>query len=82
MAELLASGVELMIVGMGIVYLFLTMLVMLMSMTSAFLQRFFPAKPPSPPGTPSSGASAAIDKRTVAAITAAVYEYRKKYNER
>jgi oxaloacetate decarboxylase gamma subunit len=77
MSELLVSGVELMIVGMGIVYLFLTVLVILMKLMSALLQRFFPAKPFSAPGARITSPSG-IDKSTIAAITAAVHQYRKK----
>lgn len=71
MTELLKSGIELMFAGMGIVYLFLTMLVFAINLMSAFVQRYFPDKTPNfrtmPPG---------LDKSTVAAITAAVHQYR------
>lgn len=48
MAELMNSGVELMLVGMGIVYLFLTALVIAIGLMSSVLQRFFPEAPPAP----------------------------------
>ena len=74
MKELISSGIELMIAGMGIVYAFLIMLVFTINVMSAFLQRYFPDK------TVSSGkAYAGLDKSTVAAITAAVHQYRKQH---
>ncbi|MDO9103568.1 MAG: OadG family transporter subunit [Methylovulum sp.] len=74
MAELMASGVELMFVGMGIVFLFLTMLVVAINLMSALVQRFFPEAPPATLSVPA--VSQGIDKQTVAAIMAAVHQYR------
>ena len=45
MAEMMSSGIELMFAGMGIVFLFLTMLVVAINMMSSLLQRFFPDAP-------------------------------------
>ncbi|MFZ2451483.1 MAG: OadG family transporter subunit [Methylovulum miyakonense] len=76
MAELMSSGIELMFAGMGIVFLFLTMLVVAINIMSSLVQRFFPEAPPTPviaPPTSNSG----IEKATVAAITAAIHQYRK-----
>jgi oxaloacetate decarboxylase gamma subunit len=73
MAELMSSGVELMIVGMGIVFLFLALLVVAINTMSSLIQRFFPEPP--------KGAKTVkieTDKATVAAITAAVHQYRSK----
>ena len=77
MAELMASGVELMFVGMGIVYIFLTMLVIAINLMSALVQRFFPE--PLPLATPTtSKSSGGLDRSTVAAISAAIHQYRKR----
>jgi oxaloacetate decarboxylase (Na+ extruding) subunit gamma len=74
MKELISSGIELMFAGMSIVYAFLIMLVFTINLMSAFLQRYFPDK------TVSSGkAYVGLDKSTVAAITAAVHQYRKQH---
>ncbi|MGR8941642.1 MAG: OadG family protein [Gammaproteobacteria bacterium] len=73
MAELMSSGVELMIVGMGIVYLFLALLVVAINTMSALVQRFFPEEPKS-----EKLVKIEADKATVAAITAAVHQYRSK----
>lgn len=75
MKELIGSGVELMFAGMGIVYVFLTMLVVAINTMSALLQRHFPDK--SANSTRNLGG--VIDKATVAAITSAVHQYRKKH---
>lgn len=75
MTELMSSGIELMFVGMGIVFLFLTMLVVAINLMSRVIQRYFPEEPVtsiSIPVTPSS----TTDKSYIAAITAAVHQYR------
>jgi oxaloacetate decarboxylase gamma subunit len=74
MADLMSSGIGLMIAGMGIVYVFLAMLVLAINLMSIFAQRYFPEAPPKSRPMPSG-----LDKSTVAAITAAVHRYR---NER
>lgn len=79
MTELISSGVELMLVGMGIVYLFLTMLVIAINLMSSMVRRFFPDAPIKTLPVPSVRPSA--DKVTVAAITAAVHQYRDKHNQ-
>ena len=74
MTELMSSGVELMFAGMGIVFLFLTMLVVAINIMSSLVQRFFPDAPTLVATTVSSG----IDKSVIAAITAAVHQHRSK----
>lgn len=73
MSELMSSGVELMIVGMGIVYLFLALLVVAINLMSSMVHRFFPEEPLTP-----KIMAAGVDKSTIAAITAAVHHYRNK----
>ena len=80
MAEMMSSGIELMFAGMGIVFLFLTMLVVAINMMSSLLQRFFP-EAPSQVGTATS-VSSGIDKSIIAAITAAVHQHRSKHKQR
>lgn len=72
----MGSGVELMFVGMGIVFLFLTMLVFAINLMSSLVQRFFPEAPQ--PTLVAPVVTGGIDKQTVAAITAAVQCYRNK----
>jgi oxaloacetate decarboxylase gamma subunit len=71
MTELIKSGLELMFAGMGIVYVFLIMLVLAINVMSACIQRYFPEVPVKP-----FSATGTFDKATVAAITAAVHQYR------
>lgn len=74
MGELISSGMELMFAGMGIVFVFLIMLVGAINGMSAIVQRYFPESSPA-----LRQLSGGIDKNTVAAIAAAVHQYRKKY---
>ena len=78
MAELMSSGVELMFVGMGIVFLFLTMLVVAINIMSSWVQRLFPDAPIQAVAPAVSGG---IDKNIIAAITAAVYQHRSKHKQ-
>ncbi|MBL6985843.1 MAG: OadG family protein [Gammaproteobacteria bacterium] len=77
MTELMTSGIELMFTGMGIVFLFLTMLVCAINLMSALVQRYFPEIPVT---RAVPGISTDVDKSVVAAISAAVHMYRKKHN--
>ncbi|MDD4915652.1 MAG: OadG family protein [Methylococcales bacterium] len=76
MNELLSSGMELMLIGMGIVFGFLALLVLSIGCMSSLVQRFFPEI---------SGSHLAAgqhdDPGIVAAITAAVQQYRKKHQK-
>jgi oxaloacetate decarboxylase (Na+ extruding) subunit gamma len=74
MTEEIRSGIELMFAGMGIVFIFLTMLVVAINLMSAVLQRYFPDR-----SSKLLFVSSSIDKSTVAAITAAVHQYRSKH---
>ncbi|MEY3808576.1 MAG: hypothetical protein RI893_1552 [Pseudomonadota bacterium] len=75
MTEQMTSGFELMFAGMGIVFLFLTMLVVAINLMSTLVQRHFPEMPAS---KTAPGITADIDKSVIAAITAAVHLYRKR----
>jgi oxaloacetate decarboxylase gamma subunit len=77
MTEQMSKGIELMLAGMGIVFLFLTMLVLAINMMSALIQRFFPDAP-SLAGTTATRSSG-IDENIIAAITAAVHQHRNKH---
>ncbi|NOT84438.1 MAG: sodium pump decarboxylase subunit gamma [Methylococcaceae bacterium] len=75
MAELITSGVELMLVGMGIVYAFLVMLIVAIHGMAALVARFFPERPV----VTGRIASQVVDQKSIAAISAAVHQYRIKY---
>ena len=72
---MLSSGIELMLIGMGIVYGFLAMLVLSIGVMSSLVQRFFPEMP----GSHHPIGQHVDDPGVMAAISAAVYQYRKKY---
>ena len=72
MTELMSSGIELMIAGMAIVFLFLIMLVGAINLMSFLVQRFFPETPATAVHVTTGG----VDKNVIAAITAAVHQYR------
>jgi oxaloacetate decarboxylase gamma subunit len=75
MSEMMSSGIELMLTGMGIVYLFLAMLVVAVKVMTAIVTRYFPETPDEfvvP-------ASKTTEPLVIAAITAAVHQYRNKH---
>ena len=77
MSEMMIAGIELMVVGMSIVFCFLALLVLAVNMQTLLVQRYFPAKPTSLQVAPVS--TAANDPNVIAAITAAVTQYRSKH---
>ncbi len=79
MTELMSSGVELMFAGMGIVFLFLSMLVAAINIMSSLVQRFFPD---APVFVAAPDVSSGIDKSTIAAISAAVHQHRSKHKQK
>lgn len=77
--EIIASGVELMLYGMGTVVVFLALLVVTTSAMSRLLGRYFPEVEPVP-ATASRPVAPAVaptqDAQLVAVITAAVHQHR------
>lgn len=76
MIDQLGSGIELMLIGMGIVFLFLGLLVAAVSGMSWIVSRWFPqfpagALPPSRPPVTSQE-----NEEVIAVISAAVHRYR------
>ncbi len=76
MNELLSTGIEVMLLGMGIVFGFLAMLVLTIQTMSSVVTRYFPEMPEQHPAIKQTGE----DPGTLAAITAAVHQYRKKHH--
>lgn len=74
MNEIMNAGIELMLIGMGIVFAFLALLVIMVSMMTLLIQRFFPE-------TPQTNLSpvALVSQPHVAAIGAAIHQYRNQY---
>ncbi|MEM8500071.1 MAG: OadG family protein [Pseudomonadota bacterium] len=65
---LISQGVNLLLYGMGVVFVFLSLLVLVTGAMSALVQRFAPQANNSDPQS--------IDRRHVAAITAALHRHR------
>ncbi|MCK5888786.1 MAG: OadG family protein [Methylococcales bacterium] len=77
MDEMMGSGIELMLIGMGIVFGFLALLIVMVNLMTRIIHRYFP-------DDPLSDMSAVLASTThtsanvIAAITAAVHRYRNK----
>ena len=80
---LFQQGVELMIFGMGTVFVFLTVLILLTTAMSSLVGRFFPVE--APPSLPvkqvPSAVSAVEDERLLAVISASIHRYRSRHNK-
>lgn len=77
--DIVAQGVELILYGMGTVVLFLTLLVVATAAMSRLMMQYFPdPQPPAAPVRPGPGeqTAGAVDRKTVAAITAAIHRHR------
>ena len=78
--SLFNQGVELMLFGMGTVFVFLTLLVALTTLMSAFISRYLPLAVlvQEERLTQASPGQVVTDKRLVAAISAAIHQHKKK----
>ena len=85
-STMLLEGVRLMVIGMGIVYAFLLLLVGILRLLSQAIQRWAPEPPPAPasttgagpgPGRSGAGVTAEIPGELLAVIAAAVSRYRR-----
>ncbi|MFT6430706.1 MAG: oxaloacetate decarboxylase gamma subunit [Halopseudomonas sp.] len=80
-SELIMIGLELMLLGMGSVFVFLILLVAVTTAMSSILTRFFPetlaVAKPSKRARPAAGA--AIDPEMVAVIGAAIKQHRSRH---
>ncbi len=83
--SLLQQGLQLMLFGMGTVFIFLVVLIACTTLMSRAVLRFAPADPPpSTSGNASQQGSSAQNSdraRLIAAITAAVHKYRAERDE-
>lgn len=80
--DIFMQGVELMIFGVSAVAIFLTLLVMVTSLTSRFMSRFFPEQEEAPVAANTASPAALPATRPgqdelVAVITAAIHQHRK-----
>jgi len=77
--EMLTSGVKLMLIGMGIVYTFLLLLVWVIQQTHKIIHRLEQQSPPIATETARvSIAEPSDDNSTIAAIAAAIHRYEQK----
>ena len=76
--ELLQDGLALMALGMGFVFVFLTVLVISVTLMSKLIRRFqpLPVTPGSVENTSPATAADNQDNETIAVISAAVHRYR------
>lgn len=77
MNEMMSSGIELMLTGMGIVYAFLALLVVAIKTMTVIVSRYFPETPAEFAPVPSK----TTEPLVIAAITAAVHQYRSKHSK-
>jgi oxaloacetate decarboxylase gamma subunit len=79
MAEVnyVAEALKFMVLGMGVVFLFLIILVKAIEFQASLIKRYFPDKAPKVPTTPKVSSTDEDEKQRVAAIIAAVAEFRK-----
>ncbi len=79
MKEFMMQGVELMLIGMGIVFLFLVMLIGAVKLVAYLVTNFFPEELPATPARPTPApVSNGVTPTVTAAITAAVHQHRAK----
>ncbi len=76
--NLLGDGLVLLVLGLGMVFAFLTIMVGMMTLTARILSRFSHLFPPDAPPPRKSAAprSKTDDKQLIAVLTAAVRRYR------
>lgn len=80
MNEMMSAGVELMLIGMGIVFAFLALLIVMVNIMTSVIQRFFPETHLAELN-PASASASHTNAGVIAAITAAVHQYRNKHNK-
>jgi len=75
---LVTQGLELMVFGMGTVFVFLTMLVFVTSAMSKLVSKYFPEPEPvpAPARKPAAAAPQGIDPQLLKVLSAAVKEHR------
>lgn len=79
-AAIIEQGIDLMLYGMGTVFIFLTVLVFSTSLMSILIERFFPEAVPvvSEKTTPVAQVSQPVEPRTLQVIQEAIYQHRAK----
>ncbi|MCR8923231.1 OadG family protein [Dasania sp. GY-MA-18] len=73
---LMQQGAELMLYGMGTVFVFLTLLVVLTTIMSSLIQRYVKPEPPAGPSGGATTTAPQADSQLVAVIAAAIKQHR------
>ena len=77
MSELMSNAIDLMVVGMGFVFVFLVILVVVTTIMSKLVMKFAPPPEPVAPAASNSNAgNASNDAQLLAVLSAAVAKYR------
>lgn len=77
--SLVQQGFSLMLYGMGVVFAFLTLLVIVTASMSHFVNRYFPLVEPEAPSRPpaaNTGTPSAQDPQLIAVLSAAIREFK------
>jgi oxaloacetate decarboxylase (Na+ extruding) subunit gamma len=84
METLLEQGLELMLIGMGVVFSFLILLVGLTTLMSWVVNRFFPDAAPQPAAAPmlTPAPTATVDSTTLRVIEDAIRQHRARTGRR
>ena len=83
MNDLMSQAVDLMIAGMGFVFVFLIILVVATLLMSTLIRRFAPPEPATPAKTPRAKpkAPASVDPDTAEAIKKAIAQFRSRHKK-
>lgn len=77
MDALVSTGLQLLVVGMGVVFAFLLLLVIIIKQVTKLIEQYAPEPAPIVPVSKQS-ASTKSDTEVTAAISAAIHQHRKK----
>ncbi len=69
------QATTIMVIGMGVVFLFLAILILMMQMAARVIAKFAPPPEPAQPGAMAAAPARGDDGAVVAAIAAAVKQY-------
>ncbi len=75
---LMGQGFSLLLYGMGLVFLFLTLLVIVTGIMSTLIEKYFPEGDDQPPVRPGRQSEAPVEPRIVEIIEAAIAQHRSK----
>jgi len=71
------EALKFMVLGMGVVFLFLFILVKVVELQASLIAKYFPENTPKTPASPAGNATDADENQRVAAVIAAITEFRK-----